>query len=104
MKHLKLYEAFINGDENSEELDPLKQSREFKYKGYVIKTYQSSHTQGNFDLYKDRELVKQGYSLEAPYNREAMCHVQYDGRKNSYLKTDNEIKAYVDSIIENVNK
>ena len=96
MRHIKLFEAFV--DQKGELQDFLKQSPEFEYNGYTIKTKQHSHTQGSFDVYKGDKLIKGGLDLQAPYDKKYLTHSMDDGRKNPYLKTDDEIKSIVDEI------
>lgn len=96
MKHVKLFETFIDSKGNLQNF--LKQSPEFEYNGYVIKTNPRSHTQGSFDVYKGKTLIKSGFDLEAPYDKDSLTHSQNDGRENPYFKTDDEIKAVVDEM------
>lgn len=81
----------------------LTQTQKFPFKSLFIERQYSSVTQSSYSVVTpDGKVVVSGFSAEAPYNNEALCHVKYDGRKDVWAKTDQELTEDVAAFIGTV--
>lgn len=78
----------------------MKQTNSFVYRGLKVDRKIISHTQSTYTLTLESENVVIGpFDGEAPYDSQKMVHAANDGRENMWWKTDDEIKAAIDVLI-----
>lgn len=83
----------------------MKQTLRFPFLSLFVVRNIYSHTQGSYSVVTPGGVaVVGGFSLEAPYNAEAMVHVKRDGRQNPYHRTDEEIIEGLKHFIESGNQ
>ena len=87
------------------EISSLTQTESFTYRGLSIRRNIFSVTQSLYTISSADGNVSIGpFCGEAPYNQEALCHCQTDGRKSVWQKTDDEIRSGVDALLSNGNR